>query len=181
VTQPDLTAAGIWRLMWLHRAEILKSWDFWTALIVAGAATLLHPEPDTVVAFASIAVGVTSAIIGIVLAALAIVTAFLDRTYVSVLNDAGHGMATEVFGFRYPAAVAVLTVIVSGAIVMTQDETWYCEALRWILPVAVFLFLYTLFITLNLVAAIGGHMMNRAAQLDARENQDRDGPAGGRT
>ena len=152
-------------MMRLHRCDILKSWDLWVAVVAAIASIALKPKSESVVVFASSAIGVTSAIIGIVLAGLAVVTAFMDRRYIAVLNQAGHGIVTEVFNFRYPAAMAVVSVIFSAILILTQNEIWYPKALGWLVPIAVFFFLYTLFITLNLIAAIGGHMMNRSLQL----------------
>jgi hypothetical protein len=167
----NLTTATIWHLIWLHRSDIIKSWDLWIAVIGGILMMLFHPKPELVVSFASSAVGVSSTVIGIVLAALAIMTAFLDRRYVSVLEKAGHGLATEIFSFRYPAAVAVVSVIFSALLIITQDECWYQTALPWLLFFATFFFLYTLFITLNLVASIGGHMMNRSSQMTSETDE----------
>lgn len=170
----NLTAASIWRLVWLHKTDVLLSWDLWLAVAGAMGAIALEPKPESVVVFACCAVGVTSAIIGIVLAGLAIVTAFLDRQYVAVLDKAGYGIASEVFCFRYPAALAVVSVALSAFLTVAKDEGWYCSALGWLVPLAVFFFLYTLFVTLNLVAAIGGHMMNRSLQLTSEDQADAD-------
>lgn len=165
IPRHETAAVGLWRLIWLHGKDILLSWDLWLAIILAWASTALTPAKASTVMFATTVAGVASAIIGIVLAALAIVTAFLDAKYVEALDQAGHGVATEVFSFRFPAVIAVSTLVVSAALVLAQDEKWFSSAARWLVPACVFLFLYTLFITLNLVAAIGGHMMNRASQL----------------
>jgi|GEM_PF-4489514 len=163
------SAEGFWRLFASHLNDVLLSWDLWVAAVLGYAVIWLEPTAQTVVAFASAAAGVASAIIGIVLAALAIVTAFMDQRYVAVLSQAGIGMSTEVFSFRYPAAIAVVSLVLSGAIILVQDESWFCAALPWLLSAAVFFFAYTLFITLNLVASIGGHMMNRSLQLEEPE------------
>ena len=167
----DLTSASIWRLIWLHRYDILLSWDLWVAAGGAVASVALKPSQNTVVLFASSAISVMSAIIGIVLAGLAIITAFLDRKYVAVLNKVGHGLATEVFNFRYPAAVAIVNVIFSAVLILAQNESWYSSASNWLMPVSIFFFLYALFITLNLIASIGGNLMNRSTQLNSERER----------
>lgn len=168
----QLTTASIWRLMWVHRVEIVKSWDFLLAAGLAlSAGLLLDPTPGTVRAFCSAAMAVSSTILGITLAGLAVLTAFLRRRYIAVLDRVGHGVATEVFGFRYPASLAVASVVFSGVMLVSRDEPWYGSALPWLLGMTVFLFLYTLFATLNLVASLGGHMMNRSLQAMQEEEQ----------
>lgn len=164
----DLTTASIYRLAWLHWRQILRSWDLWAAALGALGTLLLHPKAATVVSYLTAVVGVASAIIGIVLAALAIVTAFLDREYGAALERAGHGVASEVFAFRYPAAIAVLSVVVSAAFLLAQDESWLADSIATAVAISTFLFLYTLFATLNLVAGIGGHLMNRSRHLAKR-------------
>lgn len=163
--QRNLITANIWQLIWIFKSDIIKSWDLWAAIAGSIASIVLKPKVNTVLTFASSAIGVTSAIIGIVLAGFAIITAFLDYKYVIVLDKAGYGIITEVFIFRFPAAVAVCSVIISTFLIVARNEVWYRGILRWFFPISVFFFLYTLFITLNLVAVIGGHMMNRSTQL----------------
>lgn len=167
----NLTTASLWLLMSLHRSDIVWSWDLWGAIVGGVLTFLFHPKPGTIINFASSAIGVSSAVIGIVLAAFAIVTAFLDKRYVMILDKTDHGVATEVFSFRYLAFVAVLSVISSVLLIVTQDECWYQKAVHWLVFFATFFFLYTLFITLNLVASIGGHMMNRSTQIKNEDNE----------
>lgn len=166
-TRKDLVSASIWRLIWLHWRDILFSWDLLAAIVGAFVSLAIKPDSKTVIQLASAIVSVMSSIIGIVLAGLAVVTAFLDRNYVTVLDRVGHGVATEVFNFRYPAVAAIISVIFSVVLIVAQNETWYPGAYRWLMAITIFFFLYTLFIMLNLIASIGGHLMNRSAQLNS--------------
>lgn len=164
---------GFWHALWRHRRAVFLSWDVWSAVVLGALGATIVPEPLLLRAatqVASIGLTIMGAILGVILAGLAIVVVFLDREYLKVLERAG-GVHADFFPFWFTAALAVVTVVLDVALVLIAEALPHA-ALRIAVGVVLWFALWTLFATLNLVAFVGAHGENRALQILKSEQDD---------
>ncbi len=108
--------------------------------------------------------GVASALVGIVIAGLAILVAFLSEDYLEVMATAPGGVEADFFPFWFTAAIGVGTIVVNGIAIAVGHSISEISQ-RALLAGGAWLFLWTLFAMLNLVAFIAAHGSNRALQI----------------
>lgn len=168
--------SSIWRLAWVHRRLVLLSWDLWMSVVLGGLVYwFVQPSASVLFDVAAVEVGVASALVGVILAGFAVITAFMDRNYVAVLAATGRGVTPDVFRFRFTATIAVVGILVNVALIVVRNATWLESHLSVALAVSIGLFSYALFATLNLVASVGGHMYNRSLQLEVEKRRESTG------
>jgi len=152
---------------WRHRKAILASWDIYTAFLIGLLLALLAPSNRICQFFSGLLtaeLGVASALVGVILAGLAIVTVFLDKDYIAVLAKIGHGLEADVFPFWFTASLAVTSIVIN-VVALVMEGFFENYAYRIFLGLSTWLFLWTLFASLNLVAFIAGHARNRSYQI----------------
>ena len=116
------------------------------------------------VPLATAELGVAAALLGVVLAGLAIIVVFLNEDYVELLSRVEGGVEADFFPFWFTAALAVVAVVLAS-VTLIVAERLLPLALRLLVGISFWLFLWTLFATLNLVAFVGAHGSNRALQI----------------
>ena len=106
-------------------------------------------------------VGVTVGLLGLVLAALAVVIAFLNEGVLRILESNG-GLSEDIWPFSFTALLAGVTAATAlGAlIVVPTDKEWM---LRASVAVTWGLFLWTLFSAIALIRVVHGYGRIRAA------------------
>jgi len=160
-------SSSIWRLLRAYWKDVLWSWDLWLSTLLAIlTGVLLTPSPTVLFQIATVEVGVASALVGVILAGLAIITAFLDKRYVAVLARTQEGVMPEVFHFKLTATAAVASVVFNLGLIMVKDASWLAGYRALALAVSVWLFTYALFCTLNLISLVGGHLALRETQVE---------------
>jgi len=170
---------GFWGTVAGNARELL-GWDLLWALLVASAGalwvsprTLAHVLP----ALLSAEFGVIGALLGIVIAGLAVIVGFLSGDYAEVLMRSDGGPAGDFWLFWYVAAVAAASIVASGAglVLAFQEPGWRRE----IFTATTFLAVYALLASVNLVAFVKAQGETRAYQLAVMDPRHRaGGPAG---
>lgn len=189
------------RLSLVHKREIIRSWDIAMAFLLAFGLAFFIPRSffqGNLNALAAAELGVASALVGIILAGLAILAVFLDREYVEILAKTGGGLEEDLFMFWFTAALAVWSIVANVILLLFADRLVnsgipiIIHMVHAVLPnfhpssifpypsfnhfyarvgiaLSTWLFLWALFAALNLISFIAGHTSNRAAQI-ALEN-----------
>ena len=160
-------SSSMWHLLRAYWKDTLWSWDLWlSALLAILTGLLLTPSPTVLFQVATVEVGVASALVGVILAGLAIITAFLDERYVALLAKSHEGVMPEVFHFKLTATAAVASVVFNLGLIMVKDASWLAGYRALALALSVWLFTYALFCTLNLISLVGGHLALRETQVE---------------
>jgi hypothetical protein len=158
--------AGFWAILRDNWTDVSRGWDLWLSLGLATVLTVLVPVADVgqrLKDVASVEVSLASALIGLVLAALAILTVFLDRGYLKVLVQAEGGLAADLFQFSFLAALLVIAIVLAVvAIVLAPCAPAPTYALLW---GGLFFLFWSVFAAMSLVGFIGSHTTNRAKYL----------------
>jgi len=94
---------------------------------------------------------------------------FLDEQYVELLSRVEDGVEADFFPFWFTAALAVVTIVLACFTLITTERL-VPPALRVVVGLGLWFFLWTLFATLNLVAFVGAHGSNRALQITRAAN-----------
>lgn len=160
-------SSSMWHLLCAYWKDVLWSWDLWLSTLLAIlTGVLVTPSPTVLFQVATVEVGVASALVGVILAGLAIITAFLDKRYVAVLAKTHEGVMPEVFHFKLTATAAVASVVFNLAVIIVKDARWLADYRAVALAVSLWLFTYSLFCTLNLISLVGGHLGLRETQVE---------------
>jgi hypothetical protein len=110
--------------------------------------------------------GLIGALLGLVIAGLAIVIGFLGRDYAVVLMKSDGGPSGEFWPFWYVSALAATSIIAAGAGIFAIAE-WPCSQ-KAVFGATTFLSSYAVLASVNLVAFIKAQGETRALML-ARE------------
>jgi hypothetical protein len=161
--RPSYKDLGFWRsLSRMRIGELLGAWDFWSALLIAVLGSVFYVRSQaSVLAHVSIAgdfLSIGAALFGVVLAGLAIVAALLGDRYAKFLRSAGSTSLDVLSQFVVVAGLLVASIV---ATVMYRAAA---EPISRTFPVveqiafglACFLFLWSLFASLQLVKLIFG-------------------------
>ena len=147
----------------------MLQWDFLVA-VVFGVLVAVLPgdrlvaERFTIVLSTEAAIG--SGLLGLVLAGLALVVAFLNDDLILQLDSTGEGLAEDVWPFSLTAALAGVTTGVAVwflAVASNTEVLW----LRVGTGLSSFLFIWTLFSVLALVAQVFEYGKVRTAHIKA--------------
>lgn len=163
---------GFWYLLWKYRREALLNAALPLAFIAAGLTYRYFPigETDRLdVALATVA-GVASALLGLVLAGLAIMVGLMNEDYMSVAHRAGRGVIEDFFPFSFTGTVAGLTVLFSTASLVFLPRE--CEeVVRWVAAGNAFLLVWTLVGSLDLLRFSADIGVTRAELVVPRETK----------
>ena len=167
-------------MKWLDNAmggwlkEIIIDPVLWITLIVSGLIAFLGDEfvlRSARVAIGSAQVEMSAALLGIVLAGLAIFIVFLDKKYVALIESV-FGIKSELIPFKLTAIVAILCLgFGMGLIVIGEPSTLIFRLVLW---GALWSFAYLLWQIFELVKFLAEHAKARAKQIQMndKENQD---------
>ena len=110
------------------------------------------------------------ALLGVVLAGLAVLVVFLDREYIALLESVPPGVEADLFPFRWTAAVAAATILSSLVVSYSAvlPESWWL-LLRVSFWFGLASFIYMIWITLDLMTFLAGHARVRIAQIKQQE------------
>lgn len=169
----DPPVVGYWRTLWHHRREVFVSWDLALSGVVAIVSAAGLRDSSIEVAFANLLIAEVAglaAVLGIVIAGLAIVASQLSPAFVLVLSRTRAGVAADFFPFWHLTVVLVAGIIGAGAAYLVLPQSTALQA-RILVGVTSFLSVYGLLAAVNLVAFIVGQGVNRALQVlrDERE------------
>jgi hypothetical protein len=152
---------GFWRsLSRMRISELLGSWDFWSALLLALLGTIIYVRSQkSVRAHVDVAadfLSIGAALFGVVLAGLAIVAALLGDRYARFLQKAGSASLDVLSQFVVVAglliASIVITIMYRASAEVASKNFPVMEQI--VLGAAFFLFLWSLFASLQMVKLI---------------------------
>jgi hypothetical protein len=156
---------GFFKTTWTQRAHWLD-WDLFVAVLVTTAAvvfvnsiTLEKILKDLLVA----EFGLIGAVLGVVIAGLAIVVAFLSREYARVLMKADDGPIGDFWPFWFVAVLAATAVLAAGSGIVIEAQ--WPPLRRTVFGVTTFFSTYAVLATVNLVAFVAQQGVTRAWQL----------------
>lgn len=153
---------------WLN--ETVRGWELWITCAVSAAVAVLGDEQGLraasgLLGAAQLQVG--TALMGVVLAAMAILIAFLNDEYVELLAEREPGIMADLAPFQYTAFIGAVSAALGAAMILVgspEDP----GTLRAVLFLALWSFLYLLWIMLDLVGMVTKHARNRVAQIQRR-------------
>jgi hypothetical protein len=158
---------GFFATCWLFRSKIVFSWDF-AAAVAAGLAALVLPSDAQVATLsnplAGAALGVGLALVGVVVAGLAVVVAFLDDEFLALMDQATQrygGVEGQLFPFWFVTATGIATILLSALLLLTHDVL-PLPALRFAFAGVVAMFVWTAIGVFNLVASLQAIGVSRA-------------------
>lgn len=174
---PPKRVPGLIRSSILFKDKVLLSPDLWIGLVAGGLAFVFVPEAslrDALDGLTSAGLAVATALVGVVIAALAVVVAFLDDEFIALMDRATKGryggMEGQLFPFWFVSGLGIATVLLSvGAIAFAQQAPK--EAERVIVAVLTFLLVWTSLGVLNLVGYIHATGVTRALLIRKRSGR----------
>lgn len=155
----------------VFRGKILRSVDLWIAVAVGVAVALLVRDADlsaTVNRLAAAGLGLSAALVGVVLAALAIIVAFLDDELMVLMDRATAakhgGMEGQLFPFWFVAWLAILAVLLS-VLAATLGQLFVPGVQRALVGLLSLLIVWSALGVFNLVSFIHATGVSRAILL----------------
>jgi hypothetical protein len=157
--------------------DILKDYSFWVTLIISvliasfgNQETLRSARVDLGIAM----VEVSAALLGIVLAGLAIFLAFMDKKYLSLIEQI-FGIGNELFPIKVTAITAILCLAFGLGLILVGDPP--SLIFRLILVGAIWSSSYLLWQIYEVVKWLVEHAKARAMQIrkeekDTKNNKD---------
>jgi hypothetical protein len=118
---------GFFATCWLFKSKIVFAWDFVGAVIAAVAAFVLPSDVQVAALSEKLAVsalGVGLALVGVVVAGLAVIVAFLDDEFLAVMDEATErygGVEGQLFPFWFVTGTGVATIILSATVLLTHE------------------------------------------------------------
>ena len=162
------------------RDKVVMSWDLWIGLAAGAAAVYFVPDAqlrNALDGLTSAGLAVATALVGVVIAALAVVVAFLDDEFIALMDKATRkygGMEGQLFPFWFVSGLGVTTILVSvAAIAFGQDASK--EWARGLVGVLTLLLVWTALGVLNLVGYIHATGVSRALLIRRKKGDGGDG------
>lgn len=161
------TVPGLIRSSVLFKEKVLLSPDLWIGLVVGAAAWYFVPEAQIKTALdglTSAGLAVAATLVGVVIAALAVMVSFLSEEFIALMDRATEkygAMEGQLFPFWFVTGLGILTVLLSvGTIAFAQAAD---PAVRRVLVgVLTGLLVWTSLGVLNLVGYIHHTGVSRA-------------------
>ena len=154
--------------------DIVIDKALWITLIISGLIAFLGNESvlrSARVAIGSAQVEMSSALLGLVLAGLAIFIVFLDKKYVALIERI-FGVGTELIPFKLTAIVAILCLGFGMLLILLGEPS--ALFFRFVLLGALWSFTYLLWQIYELVKFLAEHAKARAKQIQKEEiNNDK--------
>lgn len=147
-------------LLWSNRRSVLRGLDLWAGLVGAAAVAYLTPDHgfETIVTSINVAeLGVSAALVGVVLAGLAILFAFMTPEFTRAARKAIGDLSRLYFPFWFVSGLAVATVTLNMVGIASNESVARIPP-RALLFISTWLFFWAVFGTFFLVpyvAALG--------------------------
>ena len=172
MSEPDPQIRGFFASCWAFRDKIVWTWDF-LALLVTGVLAFVLPTDDQVkqlaplLATASLALG--AALVGVVVAGLAVVVALLDDELLALMeSDEKSGrVAGHLFAYWLVTGTGIASFLLALILLMTHD-VMPAQWLRVLFTVVAGLVVWTALGVFNLVASLQALGINRATLVRGR-------------
>jgi len=152
--------------------SIITDVALWITFILSGLIAFLGNESalrSARVAVGTAQVQMSAALLGIVLAGLAIFVVFLDRKYIALIESI-FGVETELFPFKFTAIIAILCLgFGMGLILLGEPITLLFRLVLW---GALWSFAYLLWQIYELVKFLAEHAKARATQIQKEEKNN---------
>jgi hypothetical protein len=166
---------GFWRTTWRCKRDLL-SWDLPVAVVLAAVTEHFLKKP-TIVKSAQVffftELGALAALLGVIIAGLAIVVAFLSDDFAKVLSGTRSGVAGDLWPFWLVTALCIAGVIVCGAGALFDGQLRIGQT-KWLLVLAVFFGTYAFLAAMNLVSLLVLQGANRARLTNATQQRRAD-------
>jgi hypothetical protein len=156
--------------------DILKDYSFWVTLVISvliacfgNQQTLRSVMVDLGIAM----VGVSAALLGIVIAGLAIFLAFVDRKYLTLIDEV-FGVGNELFPVKVTSITAILCLSFSLGLILVGKPP--ALIFRLILIGALWSYSYLLWQIYEVVKWLVEHAKARAMQIrnEEKDTQNKD-------
>ena len=164
---------GFFRTCWLFRSKIVFSWDFAFAALAVAVSWIVPTDQqvrDLSEPLAPVAVGLATALIGVVVAGLAVVVAFLDDDFLALVNEATRqygGVEGQLFPYWFVTGTGVAATL--GAILlMLTREALAGPPLRFLFAATLGLLVWTAVGVFNLVASMQAIGVSRAIYVSKK-------------
>lgn len=161
------TVPGLIRSSILFREKVLLSPDLWIGVVAGVAAWALVPEAQVVTALnalTSAGLAIAATLVGVVIAALAVMVAFLSEEFIALMDRATEkygAMEGQLFPFWFVTGLGILTILISvGALAFAQAAD--VTVRRGLVAVLTWLLVWTSLGVLNLVGYIHHVGVSRA-------------------
>jgi hypothetical protein len=158
----------------LFKDKVLLSWDVWIALATGLAAYFVVAEDaagSVLQRLAGSGVAVSSALVGVVIAALAVIVAFLDDEFAALIDSATEdgygGMEGQLFPFWFVTGLGVFTILTSVAVTAFASNPNAIIA-RVLVGVLSFLLVWTALGVFNIVAYLHATGVSKALWISRR-------------
>lgn len=162
----SLASSDTWMGGWFWK--IINGWDFRITLVVSVIVAVFGDEwgiRATGSTAGSAMASVGTAILGVVLAGLAILVVFLDEGYIDLLQKVGLGITADLWPFKWTALVAAICAV-SGVVLALMGSAENILALRIVLGVAFWSFTYLMWNMWYLVSFVIGHAHTRIKHIE---------------
>lgn len=178
----DIKSLGFWRSTWrLGPVRVVRSWDFlWAAALATGSslAMVYNVEVGAQVDLAGDLVAVVAALLGVIIAGFAIVAALLGDRYTRLLQRSNTSTIGVLQHFLLIAGLMVASIIATLTFKTTAEvliKNHHLLAEQILLGVMVFLFLWSLFYTIELIKLVLGVAVT---SVEYQQRLDGDDPPG---
>lgn len=161
---------GFWRACWIHRNRILKAGKPWITLAIGTVVAVALPAPQLkaiTVSLAGAELTIATALLGVVLAGMAVLVVFLSEGYLEALAqlpDPIGRFERILFQFWFTAGLAAGTVVWDLSILLTAELAPQVFR-RALLGGSTWFILWTLSEVIAVVSLISLHGGNRARQM----------------
>lgn len=152
--------------------DILKDPYFYVALALAVLIAIFLPDKtlkSLMVDLGGVIAGVSSALLGIVIAGLAIFLAFMDKEYIALV-DKYFGIGNELFPIKITTILSIISLIFSLGLILIGESLIIIY--RLISFGALWTYLYLLWQIWELVKWLVSHAKLRATQIRLELKQD---------
>ena len=156
---------------WL-RQTILDPF-LWITLILSTVIAFIGDEKilrSVSIEVGSAQVHIGTALLGIVLAGLAILVVFLDEKYIELLEKVPPGFDADLWPFKFTAFIAVVCAASGMALMLLGNPSTL--VFRLVFGLALWSFLYLLWNMFELVRFIAGHAKTRMMQIQKKKRQE---------
>ena len=167
---------GFFGAVVLFRSKLL-GWDLGLALVAAVGALFLPSADKDLLAlassFAPTAIGLAASLVGVVVAALAVVVVFFDEDFLIVIDTATKargGIEGQLFPYWFVCATGVGAILASVALMLLLG-TAPIPVVRALFVVTIALMVWTAVGIFNLVASIQALGTSRAIYAAAKKRE----------
>ena len=173
MTKNKLTP-GLWESFKSNKKMIIQGHDLHAALVISLLIWWITPYQYSVQHMQFIThsfLAVSGTLLGIVLAGLSIMVAFFDDKYLNILSKVPPGIDADFFPFWFTGLLAVSSITLDFLWIFLE-RIYYPHIKSIAIWLIIFLFLWTLFATFELILALRAHGYLKILLLDKlKENQ----------